>query len=947
MIYYHSNTVIWRSAMQYDKHTGARENGGGTQQFGRIAPKNMHEMSESDDHESKFCAFSDKIKKYFMPRRKERPFPLAVLFCTLKILAVIVVMSGCAVFGLMLGIAKAYIDTTPELDVSRLTRSNRTSYIYDNNGELITTFAGMEYRDWVAIEDIPDMLKNALISVEDVRFYRHGGLDFKRLVSAVVNTLRNTDTHGGSTLTQQLIKNKILSNVRSYKRKIQEAYLAVELENTVEKDDILEAYMNDVYLGESNYGMKAAANDYFGKELSELSIRECAMLAGLVQQPSYTNPRANTYERFYEDGTNKMDRTNSRTDTVIWAMYNAGFISSAQRDGALNDTVTILQKSKATSIYDMPYFVEYAVYDVVTCMLEQRELPDTTSNRASIESELRNGGYEIHLTVDPSIQHTLESTIESWDKYPELADPSTAIETVKNSDGSVTTVNQPQAAAVIIDYHTGDIVALVGGRDTPKTKKQWNRAYQSSMPVGSSIKPIAVYAPALDLGASPATIIANIPGEIEGYGGNGYPALGSEKWMGPVTIRRGVTSSLNIVAARTLFEHVTTATSKQYLVNLGIDAARVNADGPGLALGTSGITPVEMAAAYGTIANGGEYITPHAFSRVVDSNGKVILRSEDFKERRQVFKRSTAYMMLDMMQDVVSRGTGTEARIENMTVAGKTGTNENYTSVYFAGATPYYSASLWIGHDKYNNKLRTGSTGGKYAAPLWSAFMGKIHEGLADKPIMDDSPVELGLVKRTVCSVSGLLATEACAADPYHPPVSDWFLDDNVPYDECNMHAYATLCSESGQPASAYCYGTVSGSVVLISSLSPYRQFDPANLLKAMPNAVFTDYTAEQFNSGMYDSSCLCYLHTPWYLGYGDGVSLTSAIQRANELIARVQGYLNVVQTLSKPDRETLEIGISWLNYAIQQKNVSAITSYTEQLEYNYQKISAANPPPA
>ncbi len=328
--------------MQYDKHTGARENGGGTQQFGRIAPKDMHEMSESDDHESKFGAFADKIKKHFRPRHKERPFPLAVLFCTLKILAVIVVMSGCAVFGLMLGIAKAYIDTTPELDVSRLTRSNRTSYIYDNNGELITTFAGMEYRDWVAIEDIPDMLKNALISVEDVRFYRHGGLDFKRLVSAVVNTLRNTDTHGGSTLTQQLIKNKILSNVRSYKRKIQEAYLAVELENTVEKDDILEAYMNDVYLGESNYGMKAAANDYFGKELSELSIRECAMLAGLVQQPSYTNPRANTYERFYEDGTNKMDRTNSRTDTVIWAMYNAGFISSAQRDGALNDTVTIL-----------------------------------------------------------------------------------------------------------------------------------------------------------------------------------------------------------------------------------------------------------------------------------------------------------------------------------------------------------------------------------------------------------------------------------------------------------------------------------------------------------------------------------------------------------------------------------------------------------------------------
>ena len=195
----------------------------------------------------------------FVERTKPRSFALAVFFNTLKILGVLVVLVGATGFGLIMGIAKAYVDTTPDLDVSLLTKSEKTSYIYDINGAVITTFSGMEYRDWADIEDIPDMLKNAVIAIEDVRFYKHSGVDYKRLFSAVVNTLRNADTHGGSTLTQQLIKNKILSNEQSYKRKIQEAYLALEVETEIEKDQILEAYLNDVYLGGSNYGMKAAA----------------------------------------------------------------------------------------------------------------------------------------------------------------------------------------------------------------------------------------------------------------------------------------------------------------------------------------------------------------------------------------------------------------------------------------------------------------------------------------------------------------------------------------------------------------------------------------------------------------------------------------------------------------------------------------------------------------
>ncbi|MDO4568075.1 MAG: transglycosylase domain-containing protein [Clostridia bacterium] len=895
---------------------------------------------------------SDEKTPLFLNRDGRGAFPLAILFATLKILLLIVVVAGFACVGLVLGIAKAYIDTTPEMDVGVFSKTdtNLTSYIYDSEGNVLTSFADMEYRDWADIDEIPDMLKNAVIAVEDVRFMKHSGIDLKRLVSAVISTLTNSNTHGASTITQQIIKNNVLTNIQSYKRKIQEVYLALELETVLDKDEILEAYLNDVYLGEANYGVKSAAKDYFGKELSELTIRECAMLAGLVQQPSYTNPRANTYSRFYDDGTNKMDRTDSRTDTVIWAMYDAGFITSEQRESALNSTVTILEHSQTSDMYDMPHFVEYAIYDVITHWLEVEGLSDTKANRTSLESELRTGGYKIYTTVDADMQHILEETVAEWDSYPELADPSASVVISTNADGTVSEIAQPQVSAVIIDYHTGEIKALIGSRTVPTRMKEWNRAYQSSMPVGSAIKPIAVYGPALDLGASPATIIANFEGEIAGYGGNGYPAIGSQNWIGPVTIRRGVTSSLNVVAARTLFDIVTTATSKEYLVNLGIDESRINQDGPGLALGTSGITPIEMAAAFGTIANEGEYLEPLAFTRVIASNGKVVLDADSIRETRQVFKRSTAYLLTDMMEDVVESGTGTAAQIDGMTVSGKTGTNDNYTSVYFAGMTPYYSASLWIGHDNYNQKLRTGSTGGTYAAPLWQAFMAKIHEGLDDKPIIDESPVQLGLVQRTVCSISGKLATAACYADcGGHTPITDWFYSEDVPTDTCDMHTIMSICTESGEPASIYCAlsGVTTGGYILINSDSVYRNFDPEDLLATMPNIIFTDIPYDRYGSTEYETSALCSVHTPWYVRVGTGAdSLDEAIRIARNLVAEVSVYLSTVENLPRTSRETLTYGINWVNYAIDRQDAAMIIQYTELLRLNYEVISGRYPPP-
>lgn len=910
----------------------------------------------------------------FVERRGSRSFGLELLFTVLKVMVVMVLIIGCAGLGLVTGVAKAYIETTEDIDPSQLTMSDRTSYIYDKDGNLITTFAGMEYRDWADIDEIPDMLKNALISIEDVRFYKHEGLDYKRLFSAVINTLRNTDTHGGSTITQQLIKNKVLSNEQSYKRKIKEAYLSLELEQIMEKDEILVAYMNDVYLGGSNYGFKTAAKDYFGKELSELSIRECAMLAGMVQKPHYTNPRSNIYSRtltenaareleeLHESGgitdaqynyslsnNNQMYVTERRTNVVLLAMYEGGFITREQYETAMEDTVTVIETSTSTELYDMPYFVEYGIRDIVSHLLEQREMLDTTANRNAIENELRTGGYHIYLTVDTEMQHLVQDTLANWDEYPSLADPTATEITETSSDGNTITTVQPQAAAVVLDYHTGELRAIVGGRNTPTVKKGWNRAYQSSTEVGSSIKPLAVYGPALDLGASPATILKNFASAIEGWDSEkGYPAIGDQDLIGPLTIRDGVINSLNVAAARTLLEHVGIDNSAAYLEALGVDPSRISKTGSGLALGAMGITPIEMAAAYGAVASGGEYREPLSFTRVVDGDGKVILDAEEVRDTHRVFKKSTAYMLVDILTDAVNSGTGTRAKISGMTVAGKTGTNGDYGSVFFAGMTPYYTGTVWIGHDNYNKKLKSKSTGGKYAAPLWRAFMEEIHEGLLDKPIIDESPNEIGLTKATVCSVSGKLATDACYLDSSgHTPVTDWFAEGTVPSEVCDMHVVSNVCMDSGALASPYCSNVASGSIVLIHSDSMYADIDPTLVLASVPNAVYTGMTsAEYAMSGGAASGTMCSLHTPsWYNSFGGNSELQSAVNAANNLINKINSYLDSVQNLSDTYRDTLVQGIEDLKAYIGTSLSEYILRATSQLQYTFDAVYEEYPP--
>ncbi len=849
-----------------------------------------------------------------LPLLKEREKPgsffLAVLFTSLKMLILAFIVVCFIGFGLLVGVVKAYVETTPSLDVAQLTISDRTSYLYDMNGDLLTTIADVEYRDWVDIENIPDMLKNAFISVEDVRFYKHSGVDFKRLFSAALEILGNSNSTGGSTITQQLIKNKILGSQRNYKRKIQEAYMALELETIITKDQILEAYLNDIPLGESNYGVKSAAMDYFGKELSELSVRECAMLAGLPQAPYRYDPRKNMYQR------DQMEVTNQRTNQVLSRMYQAGFITKDQYESALTEQVSIIEVSQQKQMYDMAYFVEYSISDVITHLLEKRGLSNTSANRNAVENELRTSGYHIYTTVDPTIQNTVQTTLSTWDSYPPLADTSKSLLVETGEDGTVTETVEPQAAAVVLDYHTGELRAVIGGRNEPSIRKGINRA-TSYTEVGSSIKPLAVYGPALDIGYSPASIVQNMDGPIQGWTTEkGYPAGGLDSRYGPVTFRRALMSSLNVAAAHVLMDDVTPAVAAEYLYQMGATESKINVDGAGLALGTSGLTPIQMAAAYGTIANGGVYLEPLSFTKVLDAEGNVILDADEVRDTHRVFQESTAYLLVDMMTDAVKSGTGTKAKITDMTVAGKTGTNSDYASVYFAGITPYYASSLWVGHDYPANKLKKGSSGGDEAAPLWQAYMSKIHEGLSNKPIIDADPTSLGLVKRTVCSVSGLLATDACKDDEDHKPVTDWFLASNAPTEYCDMHVSLDICSAENAIATELCPPEMvtKTSFILIRPDSMFYQFEDEYLLRAFPNAVRTELSTDEFIASMKT----CTVHS-------DGsLSIFELKLNAQDLIQRVSDYLNtatgVPQEMSdklKNDIAALEVALTGYEYSV------------------------------
>lgn len=889
-------------------------------------------------------AVHPRARSIFKARTKKPNFVLSVAATTIRLSFIIALCVGLALLGAVIGIAKAFVDTAPTLDLAALDAQDKTSFIYDSEGNLITDYKGTEDRIMVSIDEIPEMLQNAFIAVEDARFYEHNGVDVKRIVGALVANFTSGSTQGGSTITQQLIKQTVLSSEQSYKRKLQEAYLAMELETRYTKKQILESYLNTIFLGGSYYGVRVAAYGYFGKELDQLTLRECAMLAGLTRSPNYYNPRSNFYTRNTE-GSNTPDITNNRTDYVLRQMRENGLITAQQYNAALDrSTASVLEKSPAsTDMYAYPHYVEYAISDVVDTFLDLNGLEDTSANRYAMENKLRTGGYSVYLCLDTEIQEIVEDTLANWSDYPRLRDPSDKVYQSRNSDGTYTEIEQPQAAACVFDYRTGELKAIVGGRYKPTTRKTLNRASGMTMPVGSSIKPLTVYAPAIDLGASPASIAYNMPVPISGWkdssGKDSWPKnYGGGGYKGPQSFRSALRNSYNTAAAQILMTYVGVSRSVEYLHLMGIPDKNINADPFGLALGSSGITPVQMAVAFGTIANKGVYQQPLSFSRIVDSNGNVVVDMHQQQDRHQVFKPSTAYLVVDMLKEAVQSGTGTKAKISSQVVAGKTGTNSDSKGVFFAGMTGWYSASVWIGHDNYK-ALSSKATGGNAAAPLWQSFMEKIHKAknLDSREIIDGTPSDYNLVRVTTCGVSGQLATDACYNDVNgYKTITDYWSADSVPTAYCSMHKSVSICTESGLLATDYCpsYSVESRGIVLIPRGHPLYDYidtygdtirkylgefatlkstnDIANHICQIHDAYTATQQPSELESIVSDASSLVY--TAYQL-VGSSPDLTNDTRRQiNTAISAVQTLLS----LSPIDYTSLEGAVSNLRSQLQ-----------------------------
>lgn len=707
-------------------------------------------------------------------KKKDHNIFYVILICLL-LAAVIAV-------GAVSGYVLAVIRSAPPLNPDKLLTQSQSSVVYapdPQNSESFVQVAnlhGDHNRLWVSINKIPDNLKNAFIAVEDARFREHHGVDFIRIFGALVADLRTGDfSQGGSTITQQLIKNTMLSPEKTLKRKIQEAYLAYQLENIYSKDQILEAYLNTIYLsgpGVNAYGVEAASLVYFGKHVDQLDLAESAIIAGITKNPAKYSPYASK------------ENAKERQELVLNLMLEQGLITQDEYEDAVNEEL-VYKSASWVNDYSHAYFIDQVINDVVESLMQKFGY-----SRQDAENKVYNGGLKIYSTMDMNLQEDIEKSFENSQLFPQNK---------QDENGNL----QPQGAMVIIDYRTGEIKGLVGGRGH-EGKRLLNRATQSKRQPGSSIKPLTVYTPAIDNGYTTRSPIDDTPFIVHQKGGDWQVHNYENNYWGRISLREAIQYSRNIPAAKIVMD-LGVDTSVSYAQKFGLDIDAEDRYPAPMALGglTHGVSPLQMAAAYGTIANGGVYIEPHTFSKVVDGEGNVLLENEP--DKHVVVSKQVSYIMTSLMSSVVSGGTGTGAKLPNMPVAGKTGTTSNYKDAWFVGFTPYYSAAVWMGYDQ-NEVLKNPSggnvTGGSYPARLWKDVMAKVHDGLASKEF--DTPGGLTWVE--VCRDSGDLPTDLCTMDPRGSRVvKDVFIQGTEPKEYCTVHQVANVDVTTGKLATEYC----------------------------------------------------------------------------------------------------------------------------------------------
>lgn len=753
---------------------------------------------------------------------------VSVLRIIFIFLIAILVIGGCMGIGVMRGL----IDDAPDISDVNIVPVGEATFVYDADGNQLQKLTAPDSnRMPVELDQIPKDLQHAVVAIEDERFYEHNGIDIRGIIRAAVRGITTGSfSEGASTITQQLIKNNVFtdwvneSTLQRFQRKFQEWYLALELEKQVDKDEILENYLNTINLGNGNYGVQAAAQDYFGKDVSELTLSECTVIAGITQNPTRYNPVTNP------------ENNAQRRQEVLDHMLEQEYITKEQYDECLADNVydriqSIEQESENEDT-TYSYFIDELTEQVIQDLQDKRGYTEQQAYNA-----LWSGGLRIYTTQDPEIQQICDEEYSDPSNFPagsqveldyaltvkhpngeeenysaemleqyfienESSDFSLLFDSQESaqshvdtykayvlSDGSevvAETVHftpQPQSSLCIIDQHTGYVKAIVGGRGEKATSLSLNRATNTTRQPGSTFKPLAAYAAALnECDMSLATTFEDEPFTYD----NGEPLYNADRqYHGTVTMREAIVHSYNIPAVKCMIE-ITPELGVQYLEKFGFTSLvtePVDINGKlyddlnaSTAIGgiTYGVSNLELTAAYAAIANNGVYIKPVFYTRILDSDGNVVI--DNTPEKTTVIKPSTAYLLTSAMEDVIAEGTGTRVQFDGMHLAGKTGTTDNYRDLWFCGFSPYYTCSVWAGYD--DNTVLPAGEARTYQQTLWRTIMQRIHENLVDTEFKMPSTVE----KASICTRTGLLATSGCNA------VTEYFDIDQIPTQYCSGH---------------------------------------------------------------------------------------------------------------------------------------------------------------
>ena len=770
------------------------------------------------------------ISRSSMMGKRARVSFIRVLFVSLIALCIAVTCLGVGSF-------RGVIDTAPDVDDIDIMPLGYATFLYDDAGNQIRKLAAPDSnRLPVTLDQIPVDLQHAVVAIEDERFYEHNGIDVKGILRAGMKALTTGDfSEGASTITQQLLKNNVFTNWTSestqlerFTRKIQEQYLAVQVEKKTDKDTILENYLNTINLGAGSYGVQAAARQYFDKDVWDLNLSECATLAGITQNPTKFNPIINP------------DSNRKRRKEVLQHMLDQNYITQDQYDEALADDVysriqAAQEKNSSTENTVYTYFEDELTDQIINDLMN---IKGYTKKQAT--NLLYSGGLKVYTTQDSKIQNILDEEYADPSNYPDtvqyeldyaltVTDPDgnqvnyskemlqlyfqnedpdfdllfdspedgqTYVDKYKASilaNGSkvlaerVNFAPQPQSSMSVIDQHTGYVKALIGGRGEKTASLTLNRATDTTRQPGSTFKIVSTYAPALnEKGMTLATTFEDEPYEYP----DGSPVNNATlSYNGTTTIRTAIQNSINVVAVKCL-EKVTPDLGLKYLDNFGFTTlahgTEADKDANGnvwsdanlaTALGgiTRGVTNVELCASYAAIANGGNYIKPIYYTKILDHNGNVLI--ENTAAERSVIKESTAFLLTSAMEDVVKQGTGTACQLDNMPVAGKTGTTEAYNDLWFVGYTPYYTCAVWSGYDN-NEKLPDYAR--NFHKALWKKVMTRIHEGLSSKEFEKPASVE----KLSVCEETGLLPRAGC------PVITEYFDVGTMPTEYCDQHFY-------------------------------------------------------------------------------------------------------------------------------------------------------------